>query len=186
VLAKWHKSKTAHFKQLVADGEIPPRTGIHRIVNEALAAGWTVAVCSTSAEESVRAVFERAAGKEAAAKVTFFCGDIVPAKKPAPDVYLLAVDRLGLDKADTLVVEDSRNGLLAATAAGLPCIVTVNGYTRDEDMTEAVLVVSELGDPDSEPVEILAARADVNPQGMVTLDDLRACLRRSTEKGARG
>jgi HAD superfamily hydrolase (TIGR01509 family) len=186
VLAKWHKSKTAHFKQLVADGEIPPRTGIHRIVNEALAAGWTVAVCSTSAEESVRAVFERAAGKEAAAKVAFFCGDIVPAKKPAPDVYLLAVDRLGLDKADTLVVEDSRNGLLAATAAGLPCIVTVNGYTRDEDMTEAVLVVSELGDPDSEPVEILADRADVNPQGMVTLDDLRACLRRSTEKGARG
>ena len=185
LLAKWHKSKTTHFKQLVADGKIPPRTGIHRIVNEALAAGWTVAVCSTSAEESVRAVFERAAGKEAAAKVTFFCGDIVPAKKPAPDVYLLAVDKLGLDKRDTLVVEDSRNGLLAATAAGLPCIVTVNGYTRDEDMTEAVLVVSELGDPDGAPIEVLADRADIHPGDLVTLDDLRACMRRNTEKAAR-
>ena len=176
LLAQWHKSKTAHFKQLVADGKIPPRSGIHRIVNGALDAGWTVAVCSTSAEESVRAVFERAAGPDAAQKVTFFCGDIVPAKKPAPDVYLLAVEKLGLDKADTLVVEDSRNGLLAATAAGLHCLVTVNGYTRDEDMSEATLVVSELGDPGGPPIEVLANRGGATPQDHVTLDDLRACL----------
>jgi HAD superfamily hydrolase (TIGR01509 family) len=176
LLAKWHKAKTAHFKQLVADGRIPPRSGIHRIVNEALDAGWTVAVCSTSAEESVRAVFERAAGTEAVGRVTFFCGDIVPRKKPAPDVYLLAVEKLGLDKADTLVVEDSRNGLLAATAAGLRCVVTVNGYTREEDFDEAVLVVSELGDPGGEPVEVLANRGGARPDGPITLDDLRACL----------
>jgi len=176
LLAAWHKSKTAHFKQLVADGKIPPRSGINRIVNGALDAGWTVAVCSTSAEESVRAVFERAAGSDAVGRVTFFCGDIVPAKKPAPDVYLLAVEKLGLDKADTLVVEDSRNGLLAATAAGLHCLVTVNGYTRDEDMSEATLVVSELGDPDGPPIEVLANRGGASPQGYVTLDDLRACL----------
>jgi HAD superfamily hydrolase (TIGR01509 family) len=176
VLARWHKSKTAHFKQLVADGKIPPRSGIHRIVNGALDAGWTVAVCSTSAEESVRAVFARAAGPDAVARVTFFCGDIVPAKKPAPDIYLLAVEKLGLDKADTLVVEDSRNGLLAATAAGLRCLVTVNGYTRSEDFDEAVLVVSELGDPDGPQVEVIANRGAARPQGFVTLDDLRACL----------
>jgi HAD superfamily hydrolase (TIGR01509 family) len=176
LLAKWHRSKTAHFKQLVADGKIPPRSGIHRIVNGALDAGWTVAVCSTSAEESVRAVFERAAGTDAAARVTFFCGDIVPAKKPAPDVYLLAVEKLGLDKADTLVVEDSRNGLRAAVAAGLHCVVTVNGYTREENFDEATLVVSELGDPDGPPIEVLANRGGATPQGHITLDDLRACL----------
>jgi HAD superfamily hydrolase (TIGR01509 family) len=180
LLAKWHKSKTAHFKQLVADGKIPPRSGIHRIVNEALDAGWTVAVCSTSAEESVRAVFERAAGSDAAGRVTFFCGDIVPAKKPAPDVYLLAVEKLGLDKADTLVVEDSRNGLRAAVAAGLHCLVTVNGYTREENFDEATLVVSELGDPDGPPIEVLANRSGASPQGYVTLDDLRACLTSAT------
>jgi HAD superfamily hydrolase (TIGR01509 family) len=176
LLARWHKAKTAHFKQLVADGRIPPRSGIHRIVNGALDAGWTVAVCSTSAEESVRAVFERAAGPDAVQKVTFFCGDIVPKKKPAPDVYLLAVEKLGLDKADTLVVEDSRNGLLAATAAGLRCVVTVNGYTREENFDEAVLVVSELGDPGGAPVEVLANRGAARPDGPITLDDLRACL----------
>lgn len=176
LLARWHKSKTAHFKRLVADGKVPPRSGIHRIVNGALDAGWTVAVCSTSAEESVRAVFERAAGTDAVGRVTFFCGDIVPRKKPAPDVYLLAVEQLGLDKADTLVVEDSRNGLLAATAAGLRCVVTVNGYTREEDFDEAVLVVSELGDPGGDPVEVLANRGAARPDGPITLDDLRACL----------
>ncbi len=85
-----------------------------------------------------------------------FAGDVVPAKKPDPAIYLLAVDRLGLDPAATLVVEDSRNGLLAATGAGLPCLVTVNGYTREEAFDEAVLVVSELGDPDRPPIEVLA------------------------------
>ena len=183
LLATWHKTKTGKFRGLVADGKIPPRSGIHRVVNEALAAGWTVAVCSTSAEESVRAVFERAAGSDAAARVTFFCGDIVPAKKPAPDIYLLAVEELGLDKADTLVVEDSRNGLRAAHAAELPCLVTVNGYTREEDMSEAVLVVSELGDPGDPPIEVLADRGDIHPQGLVTLDDLRACMG-TARKGA--
>ena len=136
LLAGWHKSKTAHFKQLVADGKIPPRSGIHRIVNGALDAGWTVAVCSTSAEESVRAVFERAAGTDAVGKVAFFCGDIVPAKKPAPDVYLLAVEKLGLGKSDTLVVEDSRNGLLAATAAGPPPPRPPAGQVKDPDEVE--------------------------------------------------
>jgi HAD superfamily hydrolase (TIGR01509 family) len=176
LLARWHKTKTAHFKKLVADGKIPPRTGIARIIPEALDAGWTVAVASTSAEESVRAVLQRAVGTEAAERVPVFAGDVVPAKKPDPAIYLLAVERLGLDPAYTLVVEDSRNGLLAATGAGLPCVVTVNGYTRDERFDEAVLVVSELGDPGSRPIEVLATRGAARPEGFVTLDDLRACL----------
>jgi HAD superfamily hydrolase (TIGR01509 family) len=176
LLARWHKTKTARFKQLVADGKVPPRSGIGRIIPEALDAGWTVAVASTSAEESVKAVLRRAVGAEVAERVPVFAGDVVPAKKPAPDIYLLALDRLGLDPGGTLVVEDSRNGLRAATAAGLRCLVRVNGYTRDEDFTEAVLVVSELGDPGGPPVEVLAARGSARPQGFVTLDDLRACL----------
>ncbi|WNB86573.1 HAD-IA family hydrolase [Cellulomonas sp. ATA003] len=147
LLAAWHRDKTARFTALVADGAIPARPGIARLVTAALDAGWTVAVASTSAEPSVRAVLAHAVGDETAARVPVFAGDVVPAKKPDPAIYLLAVERLGLDPADTLVVEDSRNGLLAATRAGLPCLVTVNGYTRDEAFDEAVLVVSELGDP---------------------------------------
>jgi HAD superfamily hydrolase (TIGR01509 family) len=161
---------------MVADGEIPARPGIERIISGALDAGWTVAVASTSAEESVRAVLAHAVGEQTAARVPVFAGDVVPAKKPDPAIYLLTSEQLGLDPADTLVVEDSRNGLLAAVGAGLRCVVTVNDYTRGEDFAEAVLVVSELGDPDRPPIEVLANRGAAEPGRMVTLEDLRECL----------
>nr|WP_221375249.1 HAD-IA family hydrolase [Actinoplanes polyasparticus] len=174
-LLAWHKAKTAAFKQLVADGKVPARPGIKRIVTDALEAGWTVAVASTSAEESVRAVLANAVGP-AAAEIPVFAGDVVPAKKPDPAIYQLTVRNLGLNPAETLVVEDSRNGLLAATRAGLTCVVTVNDYTRDEQFDEAVLVVPELGDPGRPPVEVLANRGAARPGAYLTLDDLRACL----------
>ena len=175
LLDTWHKSKTAHFRNLVGDGKLPARPGIARIVPAALDAGWTVAVASTSAEESVRAVLEHAVGPETAGKISVFTGDIVPAKKPDPAIYLLTMDRLGLDATDTLVVEDSRNGLLAADRAGLACLVTVSGYTREEAFDEAVLVVSELGDPGRPPIEVLANRGPARPGDYLTLDDLGVC-----------
>ncbi|MEU4236147.1 HAD-IA family hydrolase [Actinoplanes sp. NPDC026619] len=175
-LLTWHKAKSAAFRKLIDEGRIPPRPGIARIIAAALARGWTVAVASTSAEESVRAVLADAVGSSVAERVPVFAGDVVPAKKPDPAIYQLAVSRLGLNKQDTLVVEDSRNGLLAATGAGLRCLVTVNGYTRDEDFTEATLVVSELGDPGRKPIEVLANRGAARPGDYLTLDDLRACL----------
>jgi len=176
LLATWHRAKTKAFQELVAEGHIPPRPGVARIIEGALAQGWTVAVASTSAEDSVRAVLERAVGVSTAKNIPLFAGDVVPAKKPDPAIYRLTMERLGLSPVDTLVVEDSRNGLLAATGAGLRCLVTVNGYTRDEDFTEAVLVVSELGDPGRPPVEVLANRGAARPGDYLTLDDLRACL----------
>jgi HAD superfamily hydrolase (TIGR01509 family) len=176
LLAQWHKSKTTAFKKRVADGEIPPRPGIARIIRSALNNDWTVAVASTSAEESVRAVLQNAVGPELAAQVPLFAGDIVPAKKPDPAIYRLTLAKLELDPAGTLVVEDSRNGLLAATVAGLRCLVTVNDYTREERFDEAVLVVSELGDPGRPPIEVLANRSAAHPGDYITLDDLRDCL----------
>lgn len=185
LLLTWHKTKTAHFKRMVADGELPPRPGISRIIPEALDAGWTVAVASTSAEESVRAVLVNAVGAQVADRVPIFAGDVVPAKKPDPAIYTLAVGALGADPADTLVVEDSRNGLVSATGAGLPCLVTVNGYTREEDFDEAVLVVSELGDPGRPPIEVIANPAGVAVGDHVTLDVLRECIRAGGRSRAR-
>jgi HAD superfamily hydrolase (TIGR01509 family) len=176
LVAAWHRAKTDIFTRMVAGGHIPARPGIARIIGDALAAGWTVAVASTSAEDSVRAVLVSVVGAETASRIPVFAGDIVPAKKPDPAIYRLVVDRLGLDPADTLVIEDSRNGLLAATGAGLACLVTVNDYTRDEDFAEAVLVVSELGDPGRPPVRMLNNRGAARPGAFLTLDDLRACL----------
>jgi HAD superfamily hydrolase (TIGR01509 family) len=176
LLAGWHKRKTELYKEIVRAGRLPARPGVARVVDEALQAGWALAVASTSAEESVRAVLEHAVGADAAAFFDVFAGDVVPAKKPDPAIYLLALERMGLRPDDAMVIEDSRNGLLAAVAAGLRCVVTVSSYTADEDMSEALLVVSSLGDP-GEPARVLANRTSVRPGDQVTLADLEACLR---------
>jgi dihydroxyacetone kinase phosphoprotein-dependent L subunit len=171
-VAAWHRRKTAIYADLVAAGAVPPRPGIARIVAEALAAGWLVAVASTSAEPSVRVTLERAVGADNARAVTVFAGDIVPRKKPAPDIYRLAQDSLGVPAASVVVVEDSRNGLLAATGAGLTCMITVNDFTAAEDFSEAALVVSSLGDPGGEATTVLANRSRATPGAWITLADL--------------
>lgn len=174
-IAKWHRRKTELYVGMVQAGRLPPRPGIARIVDEARAAGWQLAVCSTSAEPSVRAILENAVGPATAARFLVLAGDVVPAKKPAPDIYLMAIERLGIGPREAIVLEDSRNGLLAATGAGLATVVTVNGYTIDEDFSEAALVVSSLGDP-GEPAEVLAHRGELTLRGLVALADLEACL----------
>ncbi len=175
VLAQWHKRKTEIYKQMNLEGRLPGRPGVARVVREALAAGWQLAVASTSAEESVRAVLEHVVGKQDASHFLVLAGDIVPKKKPAPDIYLLTLQRLGAAPDQALIVEDSRNGLLAAVAAGVRCVVTLSSYTWDEDMREALLVVSDLGEPNA-PMRVVANRSKAHPGAYITLADLAACL----------
>lgn len=175
LLAAWHKRKTAIFKEIVHAGRLPGRPGVARIVKEAIANHWKLVVASTSAEESVRAILEHVVGQSQAAQFEVLAGDIVPRKKPAPDIYLLALERLRIDPADAVVIEDSRNGLLAAVAAGLSCVVTLSSYTGEEDMSEATLVISDLGEPDH-PTQIFANRGQATPGTYLTLSDLEACL----------
>jgi dihydroxyacetone kinase phosphoprotein-dependent L subunit len=165
-VAAWHRRKTQIYTDLVARGAVPPRPGVARLVGEALAAGWLVAVASTSAEPSVRATLARAVGEPIATeRVAVFAGDVVPRKKPAPDIYLLALRSLGVPAERAIVVEDSRNGLLAAVGAGLTCLVTVNELTAGEDFSEAAMVVSSLGDPGPD-----------GPGDLITLADLDGLL----------
>jgi HAD superfamily hydrolase (TIGR01509 family) len=177
MLADWHKRKTALYTEMVAEGRLPGRPGVARVVGEALDAGWDLAVASTSAEPSVRAVLEHVVGPDRAARFALvLAGDVVEKKKPAPDIYLLALEQLGLSAAEVLVVEDSRNGLLAAAGAGLRCVMTVNGYTEEEDNREAILVVTSLGDPDGERTRVIVNRSAARPGDYVTLADLERCL----------
>lgn len=178
-ITSWHRRKTEIYTRLVAEGAVPPRPGIARVVAEALAAGWPVTVASTSAEASVRATLERAVGAGQAAQIRVFAGDVVPHKKPAPDIYLLALRSLGLPAGRVVVVEDSRNGLMAATGADLTCVITVNDFTAGEDFSEAALVVSSLGDPGGERTKVLASRGQAAPGDWVTLADLAAVLPRT-------
>ena len=141
-----HKLKTEITSGLVAEGGLPLRPGIARIVDEAIAAGVRLGVCTTSNPKFIDAVLDLL-GPERKAKFDFVhAGDVVAKKKPAPDIYLLALETLGLQPHECMVIEDSRNGLLAARGAGLPTLVTTSTYTVDEDFTGAVKVVPELGD----------------------------------------
>jgi HAD superfamily hydrolase (TIGR01509 family) len=178
-VAHWHRRKTELYRERVLAGELPPRPGVRRLIEEALGAGWQLAVASTSAEESVRAVLEVAAGKENAARfAAVLAGDVVAKKKPAPDIYALALERLHASPADSIVIEDSKNGLDAAQALGLTCIITVNGYTEHEDFGAAALVLDHLGEP-GRPLRVLQNRSPARPVGELTVADLLACLQRN-------
>lgn len=155
LIAQLHKSKTEHFMKILESGQIPLRSGVARLVDEAVAEDILLAVCSTSNEKAVNLLVEKLLGRKR--KETFaviLAGDIVKRKKPDPEIYLLAAEKLGEKASDCVVIEDSRNGLLAAKAAGMMCVITKNGYTENEDFSEADLVVAELGDPPRVQVNI--------------------------------
>jgi len=181
MIADWHRRKTARYTAKVAAGEMPARPGIARLVEEAAAAGWQLAVASTSAEASVRAVLKHAVGAARAADFAVFAGDVVDRKKPAPDIYLLALRGLGVGAADAVVVEDSANGLRAALGAGLSTVVTVSGYTREEDFTGAALVVTSLGDVPEEAAQVIDDPHHLGVGAEVTLADVARLLHPSKE-----
>jgi HAD superfamily hydrolase (TIGR01509 family) len=146
LIVELHKLKTQITAGLVAEGALPLRSGISRIVDEAIAAGVTLGVCTTSNPRFIDAVLDLF-GPERKAKFAFVhAGDVVSKKKPDPEIYELAKQSLGLSTHECMVVEDSRNGLLAALGAGLPTLITTSTYTVDEDFTGAVKIVPELGD----------------------------------------
>ncbi len=154
LIDSWHAIKTRYYVELVESGALPPRPGVKRLAEEAHAAGWSLAVASTSAEPSVRAIVEHVFGPALAASFAVFAGDAVALKKPAPDIYRQALTALEVDPSNAWAVEDSGVGLRAARAAGLTTIVTPSAYTADDDFSGAALVVSDLGEPEA-PLRVL-------------------------------
>ena len=127
-----HLLKTDIFMNLIDEGRIPLRPGVLRIVDDAIENGVRLAVCSTSNEKAVRNLVSTLMGPERAAKFQVFAGDMVKAKKPAPDVYNMAVDEMGLDKKRCVIIEDSHIGVGAAVASGISALVTKSSYTANE------------------------------------------------------
>lgn len=176
-IATWHRNKTEIYTALVDAGVMPARPGIARIAQAASAAGWILACASTSAEPSVRAVLTHAVGPKLAAKFSVFAGDIVSAKKPSPDIYVLALSELGVDADDAIVIEDSENGLRAAVGAGLRTVVTVSTFTANENFSDASLVVSSLGDPiPGEATRVLSDPLRLGAGSIISLVDLSRIL----------
>ena len=154
-IKEMHKMKTELYMKIIESGELVLRPGVARLVDEAIAQGLTLAVCSTSNERAVNLILEILLGRERKAHFkAILAGDIVSKKKPDPEIYNLALNHLNLKAKECVVIEDSRNGLLAAKAAGMHCIVTTNGYTEDEDFSEADMVAAELGDPPGVQIDL--------------------------------
>jgi HAD superfamily hydrolase (TIGR01509 family) len=145
-LAEMHKTKTAIFASLISEGQLPLRPGVLRLIDEAIADGVRLGVCTTSNPKSIDAVLDLMGPVRKNEFEFVLAGDIVSRKKPDPEIYELAKSKLGLPARECIVVEDSRNGLLAAVGAGLPCFITTSTYTAEEDFAEAIGVAPELGD----------------------------------------
>ena len=146
-IAALHAAKTARFVDLMARGEVTLRPGIADLIAEARAAGLRLAIATTTTPANVEALALACFGRPAAQVFDVIAaGDMVAAKKPAPDVYLLALQELGLRADQAVALEDSRNGLLAAKAAGLACAVSPGVYTTGEDFTGADLVLGCFAD----------------------------------------
>lgn len=175
LVARWHRRKTEIFLDLARSGALCARPGVARLAAEAHAAGWSLAVASTAAEPSVQAIVEHVFPSSLAGAIRVFAGDIVPRKKPAPDIYLRALAALGRPSAEVCVIEDSRSGLLAAHAAGAGVIITPSEFTLGEDFSEAALVVDCLG-TEERPLRVLSSRLAAAPGPMVTTRTCEAVM----------
>ena len=167
-----HKRKTEIFIELIKEGALPLRPGIKRIMKEAMNRGLKVGICTTSNEKAAHAV-----AYEILKDIKFdfvLAGDVVEKKKPDPEIYLLGLKKGCLKAEECIVVEDSRNGLLAAKAAGMNVVVTTNYYTEKEDLREADIIVTCLGDPDGEKGKLKQGGEGINYNGVLEIDQLIA------------
>lgn len=156
LIIRLHRSKTGHYLDLMSSGLLPLRPGVERLLREARAADIRLAIVTTTAPENVTALLSSTLGPASPGWFDVIAaGDCVPHKKPAPDIYILALLQLEMGPHECLAVEDSANGLLSATGAGIKTLVTVNDYTKHQDFRGAALVLSQLGEPD-DGFELLA------------------------------
>jgi HAD superfamily hydrolase (TIGR01509 family) len=158
-IADIHATKTKYYQQLAASGAMPLRVGVKRLIEEALSQGVRLAIATTASHPNVTALLEHTLGANSPSWFEVIAaGDIVPAKKPAPDVYQYVLQMMDLEAQDCLAIEDSYQGLEAASQLGLKTVVTVNEYTHSQDFSGAILVLNHLGEP-LQPFSVLAGDA---------------------------
>ncbi|TXH03416.1 MAG: HAD family hydrolase [Nevskiaceae bacterium] len=166
-----HELKSHHFHRYMRRGRVPLRPGVARLMREAREAGLRLAIVTNASRKTLGPVLKYSLGPEMMAEVDVIAsGEEVQNKKPAPDIYLLAAQRLGLKPEECVALEDSEMGLEAAAAAGVRVVVTVNADTVEQDFAEASLVVGSLGEPGA-PTRVLKGR--LSGHGWVTIDALR-------------
>ncbi len=146
LVAALHRHKTTLYTRAVAAGAVMLRPGVARLVAEARAAGLRLAVATTTSRVNVLALLDGATGGAGHAWFEVLaCAEDSAAKKPDPGVYLAALRAMALPAAACLAIEDSRNGIAAAAAAGLAVVATRSVYTAADDLSGARAVFPDLG-----------------------------------------
>jgi len=142
-----HAVKTRYYTNMLGEGHIPLRPGIRQLIHDAHTAGIALAIATTTTPENVSALLEVGLGKD---WERYFaangCGDIVPHKKPAPDIYFWVLEKLDLSADECIALEDSENGLRSSLSAGIKTFVTTNHYTRNQNFAGAAGVFDDLKD----------------------------------------
>lgn len=154
-----HAAKNRYYAELMQEGAVALRPGVERLLREARAAGIRLAIATTTTGDNIKALLDSTLGPEAMGWFEVIASaDEVPDKKPSPAVYTYTLEKLGLDARECVAFEDSENGIVAATRAGIPTVITVNDYTRGGDYQDAALVLDHLGEPNA-PCKVLGGRA---------------------------
>ncbi len=157
--ARLHQRKTHFYLELLQSGAIPLRSGVERLINEAREADLRLAISTTTTPANVDYLLSATLGKQS---LNWFeviaAGDIVPAKKPAPDIYTWAMQQMKIKPENCLAFEDSLNGVKSSLAADLKTIITINGYTKDDDFSGAEIVLDQYGEP-NQPFTVIEGDA---------------------------
>ncbi|MCK5919145.1 MAG: HAD family hydrolase [Cocleimonas sp.] len=144
--ANLHKRKTHFYLELLKTGAIPLRPGVETLINEARKAGLRLAIATTTTPANVTYLLTATLGEESNDWFEVIAaGDIVPAKKPAPDIYTWAMEQMDLSPDACMAFEDSLNGVKSSLAANLKTLITINGYTKDDDFSGAAIVLDQMG-----------------------------------------
>jgi len=149
-VAGLHAAKTSFYTQLMSLGKIPLRPGVERLLREAKEAGVRLAIATTTTPENVTALLTYTLGADSLKWFEVIgAGDVVPAKKPAPDIYHYVMEAMNLAPEQCIAFEDSYNGIRSSAGARLTTVITTNGYTKDDDFSGAAIVLDQLGESDA-------------------------------------
>lgn len=172
VVVELHAAKTRHYAELMRQARIPLRPGVERLLQDARTQGLRLAIATTTTPANVSALLESTLGEDGESWFEVIgAGDVVPAKKPAPDIYDYVLQKLNLSADACLAFEDSENGIRSSCGAGLKTIITVNGYTRDHNFSNAEIVLDNLGEP-GHPARVIAG-AGINDHSYVDVAVLK-------------
>lgn len=131
-----------YFLKILSQEPLLPFPGVLELMDKAMKEkNFRVAIATSGTLEKSRAVLE--AANVPYRKMVYINGDHVKNKKPDPELFLLAAERMGIEPANCVVIEDAPNGVQAAKAAGAKCIAVTNS-TNAENLREADLVCDSL------------------------------------------